>query len=143
MTRRPDNQEIERLKSLLLLLFRIEGLTFKDVEKKLGLGLGHFSKMFSSLRDFRLEHILHFCEATGLLPAEFFHWAYPRLPRKPTEAAQKIYQMQEALLGRFDDYEGTSPDDVELPRTLTERHLARMSEPTRREVLRILADEAG
>lgn len=140
MTRKPDTPEIDRLRELLLLLFRIQGLSFKDVEKQVDLGYGHFSKVFTGLRDFRLEHILHFCEATGLAPAEFFHWAYPRLPRKPSAAAQKIYQMQEALLGRFEDTEGLE-EELQLPRTLTEKHLARMSEPTRREVLRILAAE--
>jgi hypothetical protein len=143
MTRKPETQEIDRLRELLLLLFRIQGLSFKDVEKTVDLGYGHYSKVFTGLRDFRLEHILHFCEATGLSPAEFFHWAYPRLPRKPSAAAQKIYQMQEALLGRFEDTDGLQVEDLNLPRTLTEKHLAQMSEPTRREVLRILAAETA
>lgn len=49
--------------------------------------------------------------------------------------------MQEALLGRFEDEDEVALEDLRLPRTLTEKHLARMSGPTRREVIRILAAE--
>jgi hypothetical protein len=136
-----DYPEIRRLRELLRLLFRIYDKTFKDVEKAAGIGPGSYSKVFSSLREFRLEHILDFCRAVGLSPTEFFLWAYPSTGSEPSEAVLKLYEVQRVLTGGTSELivEGKRP--VRLPRLLLERHLRKLSEDCRRELLEVLAED--
>jgi hypothetical protein len=135
MTRQPDTPEIDRLRDRLHLLFRLLDVTFKQVESANDLGFGHFSKVFNGSRDFRLEHLLFFCQATGLHPAEFFHWVYPRLPTVPSEAARKLYALQDELIGASRPALPASPAG---PVQLSPAQLQRLSEGARREILQLL-----
>ena len=94
--RQPEFPEIGRLRELLRLMFRVLDVAFRDVEGPLQLGYGYYSKVFGGLRDFRFEHVLQFCQISGLHPAEFFHWAYPRLPEKRSEAWEKLVAQRRA-----------------------------------------------
>jgi hypothetical protein len=133
--------EIRRLRDLLRLLFRIYDKTFKDVEKAAGLGFGSFSKVFSHLREFRLEHILDFCKAVGLTPTEFFHWAYPNTSAPPSQAALKLYEVQKVLAGGVAEVGPAGKAPVRLPFVLLERHWQKLAPATRRDLLETLAED--
>ena len=136
-----DYPEIRRLRDLLRLLFRIYDRTFKDVEKAAGIGPGSYSKVFSNLREFRLEHILDFCTAVGLSPTEFFLWAYPNSGRDPSPAALKLYEVQKVLSGGTSEMTVAGKGTVRLPRLLLERHVRKLSESCRLELLEALAED--
>jgi hypothetical protein len=138
MTRQPDTQEIARLRERLHLLFRLLDVTFKDVETSADLGLGQFSKVFSGSRDFRLEHIFFFCQSTGLDPAEFFHWVYPRLPMVTSEAARKLQRLQDELTGL--ESAGTTPTASDFPLFVTHGQFQGFSESTRKELAQALRE---
>lgn len=69
---------------------KILDITNREVEKKLGQSYGYLSRLFAGTIDLKMEHILDICEAIGLRPAELFHFAYPRVPAPPTDAAKRL-----------------------------------------------------
>ncbi|HWM92844.1 MAG TPA: helix-turn-helix transcriptional regulator [Thermoanaerobaculia bacterium] len=69
---------------------RIFDVSNRDIEKRLGLGYGYLSRLFSGSIELKVEHILQILEVLGLSPAEFFQLAYPRRPSPPSEAAARM-----------------------------------------------------
>jgi hypothetical protein len=132
-------EEIHRLRELTRACFSVLGLSFREAEVRLGLGLGQFSRAFSGTRNFRLEHIYQLCQATGLHPAEFFRRAYPVLPGEPSETERKLARVF-GLLG------GGGAEPVERGPFLTLRasrgRFRALSEPARQELLHLLVEEA-
>jgi len=94
MTRKANQPEVDRLKSMLVTIFRNLGLTHRDVEEPIGAPNGYWSKVMSGERDFRLEHVLELCEATGMEAAEFFLMAYVAYADRPLSDAARRYLVQ-------------------------------------------------
>jgi hypothetical protein len=134
--RQPEFPEIGRLREILRLMFRVLDVAFREVEGPLKLGYGYYSKVFGGLRDFRFEHVLQFCQITGLHPAEFFHWAYPRLPQKRSDAWNRLIEAQKAFSGDYED--GTSTPVAPFPVRLTEEEFEKLSNEAQHEILRLV-----
>jgi len=94
MTRHANQPEIDRLKSMLVTIFRNLGLTHRDVEEPISAPNGYWSKVMSGERDFRLEHVLELCVATGMEPSEFFLMAYVAYADRPLSSAARRYLVQ-------------------------------------------------
>jgi hypothetical protein len=141
MSRQPEFPEIGRLRELLRLMFRVLDVAFRDVEGPLELGYGYYSKVFGGQRDFRFEHVLQFCEVSGLQPAEFFHWAYPRLPPARSEPWNKLVEAQRAFSGEYEN-NGAAGLGANFPVHLSAPEFLKLSEGARREVLK-LVEERG
>jgi hypothetical protein len=94
MSRHTNIAEIERLKTMLVTLFRNLGLTHREIEMPISAPNGYWSKVMSGERDFRLEHVLEFAEATGMEPAEFFLMAYVAYTDRPLTATARKYLVQ-------------------------------------------------
>lgn len=131
-------EEIHRLRELTRACFSVLGLSFREAEVRLGLGLGQFSRAFSGTRNFRLEHIYQLCQATGLHPAELFRRAYPVLPGEPSETERKLAWAFELLGG------GAEPGERGPFLTLraSRSRFRALSEPARQELLHLLVEEA-
>lgn len=139
--RQPEFPEIGRLREILRLMFRVLDMAFRDIEGPLKLGYGYYSKVFGGMRDFRFEHVLQFCQISGLHPAEFFHWAYPRLPQKRSEAWHKLVEAQKAFSGAYDD--GASVPAAPFPVRLTEEEFQKLSDEAQQEILRLVQLRQG
>jgi hypothetical protein len=94
MSRHTNLAEIERLKTMLVTIFRNLGMTHREVEEPIRAPNGYWSKVMSGERDFRLEHVLEFCEATGMEPSEFFLMAYVAYAERPLTEAARRYLVQ-------------------------------------------------
>jgi hypothetical protein len=139
MSRQPEFPEIGRLRELLRLMFRVLDVAFRDVEGPLELGYGYYSKVFGGLRDFRFEHVLQFCQVSGLHPAEFFHWAYPRLPPERSAAWNKLIEAQKAFSGEYENG-GAARLGANFPIHLSAPELLKLSEGARQEVLKLIEE---
>lgn len=135
--------EIERLRELLSIMFSIVGLSFREAEKKLGLGFGHFSKAFQGSRDFRLEHIYEFCEVTGLHPAEFFRRAYASLPEVPSETDRRLARAIGALAGSAGGDPTARGQSPFLTLRVSRSRFQGLSEETRKELLDLIEQEGA
>lgn len=142
MSRQPEFPEIGRLRELLRLMFRVLDVAFRDVEGPLELGYGYYSKVFGGLRDFRFEHVLQFCQVSGLHPAEFFHWAYPRLPGERSAAWNRLVEAQKAFSGEYENG-GASGLGANFPVHLSAPEFLKLSEGARREVLKLVEERSG
>lgn len=130
-------EEVHRLRELTRTCFSVLGLSFREVEIRIGLGLGQFSRAFGGTRNFRLEHIYQLCQATGLHPAEFFRRAYPVLPDEPSETERKLARAFGLLGG------GLEPDRGSwLTLRASRSRFRALSEPVRQELLHLLVEEA-
>jgi hypothetical protein len=135
--------EIERLRGLLNLMFSVLGISFREAEKKLGLGFGHFSKAFQGSRDFRLEHIYEFCDVSGLHPAEFFHRAYASLPEERSEASRKL-AWASGLLGGSTGGDPTALEESPfLTLRVTRSRFQGLGEEVRKALLELIEQEGG
>lgn len=122
MSRHTNLAEIERLKTMLVTIFRNLGMTHREVEEPIRAPNGYWSKVMSGERDFRLEHVLEFCEATGMEPAEFFLMAYVAYAERPLTAAARRYLVQRSagngdpleVMARFREA-GTVSEALGLP----------------------------
>ena len=141
MVRESDQHpEILRMRNLLHVMFRLLNYSYREVEQKLGLGLGHYSKMFAGARDFRLEHIYEFCRMSGLHPAEFFHRIYPQLPGEPSEADRKVAEAQSALSGNTGDAGERAADPFLIVKVDRKRYQA-LSDESRRLLADLIYEE--
>ena len=73
---------------------RAVGLTYREVEKRLGVSRGYLSRLFSGAMDLRFDHVAEIAEAIGLEPEEVFRLAFPprQAPVKP-----EVLRLREAL----------------------------------------------
>ena len=134
-------QEIERLCNLARICFPILGISYREAEAKVAQHPGYFSRAFQGRRDFRLEHILYLCEATGLHPAEFFHRAYPVRPDVPSETERRLAQAAALLLPGQAEPEPTGEEFPYLTLRITRTRFQSLSETTRQALFACIKEE--
>lgn len=92
MSQTPGDEEGQRLLELLRTLMRMLDFSNREVERRIGLNHGAFSRMLSGHIEPKLDVVLDAVKAIGLEYDEFFAFAYPDL--RPTErespAARKV-----------------------------------------------------
>lgn len=141
MVRETDQHpEILRMRNLLHVMFRLLNYSYREVEQKLNLGLGHYSKMFGGSRDFRLEHIYEFCQMSGLHPAEFFHRIYPQVPGKRSDADRKVAEAQSALSGSAGEA-AAEPENPFLVLKVDRKRYQNLSAETQRVLADLIYEE--
>jgi len=87
---RPEN---EHMLAVLKDLMEHLGLSYRDVERELGLGASYFSRLFDGTMRLRYEHIADIAGVLGLGIEEVMRFAYPRLPQPPSEAAARLREL--------------------------------------------------
>src|SRR6185436_3471481 len=85
--------EVRRFLHLLEALMRLENLTIRDVERRLGWAKGTLNRIFSGRIELKVRHLLMLASVFGLSAEQFFLLAYARMPEGTTMA-------QRALAGR-------------------------------------------
>ena len=134
-------QEIERLCNLARICFPILGMSYREAEAKIAQHPGYFSRAFQGRRDFRLEHIFHLCEATGLHPAEFFHRAYPVRPEVPSETERQLARVVALLLPDQTKPTAAADDSPYMTLQITRKRFESLPEETRQTLLACIKDE--
>lgn len=85
-----DSQAI----AVLRMVMRLMDVSYRDIERQLGLSPSYLSRLFAGAIELRLQHILDITQVLGLRPDEFFRIAFPTPPDPPSVAFARL---QEAL----------------------------------------------
>lgn len=72
--------------AVLRRVMRLMDVSYRDVERRLGLSPSYLSRLFAGSIELRLQHILDITQVLGLRPDEFFQIAFPKPPDPPSEA---------------------------------------------------------
>ncbi len=67
-----DNPWMDRVRRLLDVVIREAGMTYSDVEGRLGWGGGAVSRIVSGDRELRVEQLLAMLDLTGMKTSQFF-----------------------------------------------------------------------
>jgi transcriptional regulator with XRE-family HTH domain len=121
MPENPEQEEVDRLLTVLRTAIRLLGLTNREIERRLGMTPSYLGRLFGGSIELKVEHVLAISRAIGLKPAEFFELAYPRRPDPPTDSAKTIRKLLRDMQppeseGRPD----ASVSDEELQRKIQE-----------------------
>lgn len=137
-----EHPETARLLRQLRLLFRVYDKTFADIETAAGLPPGSFSGAFDDPRELRVEHVVAFCEAVGLTPAEFFESVYFPMPSEASPAMLKLLEVQ-TLIGDRAARAWRHRPPTGCPFIIRDRDWLRLSAACRSELLEVLAGEGS
>ncbi|HSG40092.1 MAG TPA: helix-turn-helix domain-containing protein, partial [Thermoanaerobaculia bacterium] len=67
-----DNDELSRLMRLLDLVVKEAGLTYMQLEERLGWSSGSLSRLLSGGRELKLRQLLDILRVVGMRPSRFF-----------------------------------------------------------------------
>ncbi len=73
---------------------RALGLSLREVERRLGLSRGYFTRLFAGEIDLKIDHVADIAGALDVDPDEFFRLAFPPSQTAPTP---KMARLREAL----------------------------------------------
>lgn len=76
---------------------RMDGLSARQLEEKLGYGAGTVNRLFSGKIELKLRHILLILEVIGIPPSQFFREVFPEdeRPRSEPEMASRLLDLLE------------------------------------------------
>ena len=132
MPENPEQEEVERLLTVLRTAIRLLGLTNREIERRLGMTPSYLGRIFGGSIELKVEHVLAIARAMGLEPAELFELAYPRRPDPPTEAAKTIRKL-------LRDMQPPEPEARPASVTITDEELQQKIQESVRQALRDLA----
>ena len=89
--------DIRRCAKMLESVVRMDGLSARQLEEKLGYGAGTVNRLFSGKIELKLRHILLILEVIGIPPSQFFHEVFPEddRPRSEPEMASRLLDLLE------------------------------------------------
>lgn len=89
--------EIRRCAKMLESVVRMDGLSARQLEEKLGYGAGTVNRLFSGKIELKLRHILLILEVIGIPPSQFFREVFPEdeRPRSEPEMASRLLDLLE------------------------------------------------
>ncbi len=114
------DQEIRRLARLLEALVRVQKVSVRALERRLGFGGGTLNRIFSGRIDLKVRHILLVLEDLGVKPAQFFELAY-EAGTEDAAAEQLLDKLQRRGLA-----ERLEPEPAPVPATYPELRNAMM-----------------
>lgn len=84
--------QTKRLIFVLKSAIHAVGLTYKEVEKRLGVSGGYLTRLFAGQMPIRVDQITEIAETAGLDPEEIFRLAFPPVQKPFTPELQLIRQ---------------------------------------------------
>jgi transcriptional regulator with XRE-family HTH domain len=90
-------EDIRRCAKMLESVVRMDGLSARQLEEKLGYGAGTVNRLFSGKIELKLRHILLILEVIGIPPSQFFREVFPEdgRPRSEPEMASRLLDLLE------------------------------------------------
>ncbi len=94
--------DIRRCAKMLESVVRMDGLSARQLEEKLGYGAGTVNRLFSGKIELKLRHILLILEVIGISPSQFFREVFPEdeRPRSEPEMASRLLDLLERHVPR-------------------------------------------
>jgi transcriptional regulator with XRE-family HTH domain len=91
------DDEIRRCAKMLESVVRMDGMSARQLEDKLGYGAGTVNRLFSGKIELKLRHILLILEVIGIAPSQFFREVFPDddRPRSEPEMASRLLDLLE------------------------------------------------
>jgi transcriptional regulator with XRE-family HTH domain len=91
------DDDIRRCAKMLESVVRMDGLSARQLEEKLGYGAGTVNRLFSGKIELKLRHILLILEVIGIPPSQFFREVFPEdgRPRSEPEMASRLLDLLE------------------------------------------------
>ena len=83
MSEHEDDQEVRRAIKLIEAVMRVQGVTKKDLDRRLGKATGYFAQVLSGRLELKFRHVSSILRALEVDPGIFFRALYP----EPPEAA--------------------------------------------------------
>ena len=118
------DDEIRRCAKMLESVVRMDGLSARQLEDKLGYGAGTVNRLFSGKIELKLRHILLILEVIGIPPSQFFREVFPEdeRPRSEPEMAARLLDLLERHAPRRLPSRHAAPSlsDTELDRRILE-----------------------
>lgn len=89
--------DIRRCAKMLESVVRMDGMSARQLEEKLGYGAGTVNRLFSGKIELKLRHILLILEVIGIPPSQFFREVFPEdgRPRSEPEMASRLLDLLE------------------------------------------------
>jgi transcriptional regulator with XRE-family HTH domain len=79
-------KEVDRLVAALRTAIRLSGVSYRQIERELGLSTGYLTRILAGQVQFRVAHVLSVCHVIGLPAESFFAALYP--PRPPASEGE-------------------------------------------------------
>ena len=101
---------------------RMDGLSARQLEEKLGYGAGTVNRLFSGKIELKLRHILLILEVIGIPPSQFFREVFPEdeRPRSEPEMASRLLDLLERHAPKPAQPAASGIADDELDRRILE-----------------------
>jgi transcriptional regulator with XRE-family HTH domain len=116
--------DIRRCAKMLESVVRMDGLSARQLEEKLGYGAGTVNRLFSGKIELKLRHILLILEVIGIPPSQFFREVFPEdeRPRSEPEMASRLLDLLERHAPRKPPAQPAAPgvSDADLDRRILE-----------------------
>lgn len=117
------DDEIRRCAKMLESVVRMDGLSARQLEDKLGYGAGTVNRLFSGKIELKLRHILLILDVIRIPPSQFFREVFPEdeRPRSEPEMASRLLDLLERHAPRRPARPGASSQgisDAELDRRI-------------------------
>lgn len=84
--------QTQRLSFVLKSAIHAVGLTYKEVEKRLGVSGGYLTRLFAGQMPLRVDQVVEIAETAGLDPDEIFRLAFPPEQKPMTPELQLVRQ---------------------------------------------------
>jgi hypothetical protein len=88
VSEKQDDEEVRRAVKLIEAVMRVQGVTKKDLDSRLGKATGYFAQVLSGRLELKYRHVTSILRALSVDPGVFFRALYPEPEGEAAPAAR-------------------------------------------------------